>query len=308
MVMESYNETLDINRISYKATYADLDPESDTFLFINGGGPGGMDKHADIEVWPFQQYIAEDATDPDVSAAGSIVAVVYASGGDVKCKASNNDGETFSETTVATGAGYPSVYVAGSRIYVAYVENEDLYLTFSDDLGQNWDTSEQINDEDGSAAEIPGAVDLGEYGIAWTDTRDGQLDIFFEYKKLSPGSAPGAPDIDAPASTNSATPVAVTFNAVDPDNDNVKIHIDWGDGDTEVTDFVGSGTDVTVTHTYEFTGEEYDVVIKAYAEDANGLIGPEAQQSMTVPRTNAKIFELFDIFPNLFRLLNLIFG
>jgi hypothetical protein len=308
MVMETYNETLDISKISYKATYADLDPESDTFLFINGGGPGGMDKHADIEVWPFQQYIAEDATDPDVSAAGSIVAVVYASGGDVKCKASNNDGDSFSETTVATGAGYPSVYVSGSRIYVAYVESEDLFITFSDNLGQTWDTPVQINDEDGSAAEIPGAVDLGEYGIAWTDTRDGQLDIYFEYMKLSEGSAPGAPDIDAPASTKSATPVAVTFNAADPDNDDVKIHIDWGDGNTEVTDFVGSGTDVTVTHTYEYTGEEYDVIIKAYAEDANGLIGPEAQQSMMVPRNNAKIFELFDIFPNLFRLLNLIFG
>ena len=51
MVMESYNETDDITRISYKATYTDLDPESDTFLFISGGGPGGMDKHADIEVW-----------------------------------------------------------------------------------------------------------------------------------------------------------------------------------------------------------------------------------------------------------------
>ena len=308
MVMESYNETQDIYRISYKATYADLDPESDTFLFINGGGPGGMDVHADIEVWPFQQYIAEDARDPDVSAAGSIVAVVYSSGGDVKCKASNNGGETFSETTVATGAGYPCVYVAGSRIYVAYVENEDLYITFSDDLGQNWDTPEQINDEDGSLAEQPGTADLGEYGIVWTDTRDGQLDIYFEYKKLSPGSPPGAPDIDAPASTPCGSPVTVTFTADDPDNDQVKYHIDWGDGNSETTDLSASGAAKAVSHTYECTDGEYDVIIKAYAEDINGLIGPENTQSITVPRNKAKVYELFDIFPNLFRILSLIFG
>jgi hypothetical protein len=309
MVMESYNETADMTNISFKATYADLDPESDTFLFIDGGGPGGMDKHADIEVWPFQQYIAADASDPDVSASGSTVAVVYQQGGDVKCKASSNDGDTFSETTVATGAGYPCVYVAGSRIYVAYVENEDLYLTFTDNLGQNWETPpEQINDEDGSVAEEPGTADLGEYGIVWTDTRDGQYDIYFEYQKLSPGSPPGAPDIDAPASTPSAAPVFVTFTADDPDDDQVKYHINWGDGNSETTELGPDEVGKTVSHTYEHTGEEYDVIIKAYAEDANGLIGPEAQQSMTVPRNKARIYELFDIFPNLFRILNLIFG
>jgi hypothetical protein len=307
MVMESYNETLDITRISYKATYADLDPESDTFLFINGGGPGGMDVHADIEVWPFQQYIAEDATDPDVSAAGSIVAVVYSSGGDVKCKASNNDGETFSETTVSSG-GYPCVYVAGSRIYVAYVDSEDLYITFTDNLGQTWDTPVRINDEDESVAEIPGTADLGEYGIVWTDTRDAQYDIYFEFMKLSPGSAPGKPTITAPARIPCGSPAQVTFNAVDPDNDQVIYHIDWGDGNTEETGLSTSGQDKTVSHTYECTGEEYDLTIKAYAEDSNGLIGPEAQQSVTIPRNKAKIYELFDIFPNLFRILSLIFG
>ena len=308
MVMETYNETQDISKISYKATYADLDPESDTFLFINGGGPGGMDIHADIEVWPFQQYIAEDATDPDISASGSIVAVVYASGGDVKCKASNNDGDTFSETTVATGAGYPCVYVAGSRIYVAYVESEDLYLTFSDNLGQSWDTPVRINDEDESVAEEPGTADLGEYGIVWTDTRDAQYDIYFEYKKLSPGSPPGAPDIDAPASTPCDSPVTVTFTADDPDDDQVKYHIDWGDGNTETTDLSPSGQGKAVSHTYECTDGEYDALIKAYAEDANGLIGPENTKSITVPRNKAKVYELFDIFPNLFRILSLIFG
>jgi len=307
MVMESYNETQDLYRISYKATYTDLDPESDTFLFTSGGGPGDMDKYADIEVWPFQQYIAEDARDPDVSASGNSVAIVYSQDGDIKCKASNDDGDTFTESTVDAG-GYPAVYFTGSRIYVAYVQSEDLYLSYSDNLGQSWSTPEQINDEDGSLAEIPGTVDLGEYGIVWTDTRDAQLDIYFEYKKLSAGSPPGAPDIDAPASTPCDSPVTVTFTADDPDDDQVKYHIDWGDGNTETTDLSPSGQGKVVTHTYECTDGEYDALIKAYAEDANGLIGPENTKLITVPRNKAKVYELFDIFPNLFRILSLIFG
>jgi hypothetical protein len=306
MVMESYNETADISRISFKATYADLDPDSDTFLFINGGGPGGMDKHADIEVWPFQQYIAEDATDPDVSAAGSTVAVVYSSGGDVKCKASTNDGETFSETTVETGAGYPCVYVAGTRIYVAYVQNEDLYITFSDNLGQTWDTPVQINDEDGSVAEEPGAADLGEYGIVWTDTRDGQYDIYFEYMKLTEGEPPGAPSIDGPTNGDSRENYPFTFSAVDPDTDQVKIHIDWGDGSSEVTELVASGADVTKSHSW--IGDDKTFTITAQAEDEKGNFGPTETHQITIPRAKAKIYELFDIFPNLFRILNIIFG
>jgi hypothetical protein len=304
MVMESYNETQDIYRISYKATYTDLDPESDHFLFTNGGGPGGMDIWADIEVWPFQQYIAEDARDPDVSASGNSVAVVYSQDGDVKCKASNNNGDTFTESTVDAG-GYPAVYFAGTRIYVAYVQNEDLYVSYSDNLGQSWSSPEQINDEDGSVAEIPGTVDLGEYGIVWTDTRDAQFDIFFEYKKLTAGSPPGEPTIDGPSNGDSGDDIPFIFSAVDPDGDQVRFHIDWGDGTSDVSDFVNSGADKTVTHSW--TGNK-DFTIKVQAEDSNGLFGPEETAVISIPRAKARHFDLFDIFPNLFRILDLIFG
>jgi len=306
MVMETYNETLGYSFISYKATYADLDPESDTFLFTNGGGPGGMDKYADIEVWPFQMYIAENANDPDVSASGSTVAVVYSQGGNVKIKTSNNDGETYSEYTVATGAGYPCVYVAGSRIYVAYVKNEDLYITHSDNLGQTWETPTQINDEDGSVAEEPGTADLGEYGIVWTDTRDGQYDIYFEYMQLSVSNPPGKPSIDGPNSGDPDVSHTFTFNAVDPDGDQVKYHINWGDGDTETTSLNPSGQDVTAAHTW--TGNGITYTISAYAEDQNGVSGPTETKEIYIPRNRARFYNLFDIFPNLYRILNIIFG
>jgi hypothetical protein len=306
MVMESYDADEDIMRISYKATYNDLDPESEFFLFQRGGGPGGMDKYADIEVWPFQEYIAEDAYDPDVSASGSTVAVVYSQGGDVKCKASNNDGDTFTETTVATGAGYPCVYAAGSRLYVAYVQDENLYITHSDNLGGSWDTPIQINDEDGSVSAEPGTADLGEDGIVWTDIRDGQEDIFFEYMELSVSNPPGKPSIDGPNQGDPDVAIPFTFNAVDPDGDQVKYHINWGDGNTDTTTLKPSGQDVEVSHTWSQIGTTF--TISAYAEDANGVAGPSETKEIYIPRPRARFNNLFDIFPNLFRFLNIIFG
>jgi hypothetical protein len=308
MVMETYDEGEDMTKISYKATYADLDPDSEFFLFQRGGGPGGMDKYADIEVWPFQEHLALNAADPDVSAAGSTVAVVYSQGGDVKCKASNNNGDTFSETTVATGAGYPCVYVAGARIYVAYVQDENLYITHSDNLGGSWDTPIRINDEDDSVAEQPGTADIGEYGIVWTDTRDGQLDIFFEYMSLAVSNPPGKPSITGPANGQGDPEVAIPFkfNAVDPDGDQVKYHINWGDGNTDTTTLKPSGQDVEVSHTW--TQKDTTYTITAYAEDSNGVIGPTETDTIYIPRPRGRFYNLFDIFPNLFRFLNIILG
>jgi hypothetical protein len=305
MVMETYDEDEDMTKISYKATYADLDPDSEFFLFQRGGGPGGMDKYADIEVWPFQEFIALNAADPDVSAAGSTVAVVYSQGGDVKCKASNNDGDTYTETTVATGAGYPCVYVAGSRIYVAYVQDENLYITHSNNLGGSWDTPIRINDEDDSVAEQPGTADIGEYGIVWTDTRDGQLDIFYEYMKLSVSNPPGKPSISGPAEGDPDVAIPFKFNAVDPDGDQVKYHINWGDGNTDTTTLKPSGQDVEVSHTWTQIGTTY--TISAQAEDANGVLGAIGTKDIYIPRPRGRFSNLFDIFPNLFRFLNIIF-
>ena len=163
--------------IAYKSTYNDLDPNSDTFLFTSGGGPQDMDKYSDIEVWPFQMYIA-DGTDPDVSASGSNVCVVYDEGGTVKCSYSSDNGENFAVSTVGTG-GYPSVYVTGNTVYCAYVNNGNVYRAVSENGGASFGTPEQINEEDGTVAEESGSVDVIDSGVVWTDTRNGERDIYF---------------------------------------------------------------------------------------------------------------------------------
>ena len=177
MVMET--ETDEGIKISYKSTVTDLNPDSDTFLFTNGGGPGGMDKYADIEVWPWQMYIAEDATDPEVSAGGSNVCVVYTQDGDVKCSYSSDDGETWGVSIVASDAGFSSVYVAGNNVYCAYVKDGNVYRVISENGGAAWGQSEQINDVDGTVAGEADSVHLIDSGVVWTDTRNGAKDVYF---------------------------------------------------------------------------------------------------------------------------------
>jgi hypothetical protein len=193
MVMETLTE--EGPKISYKATVTDLNPDSETFLFTSGGGPQGMDKYADIEVWPWQQYIAS-GTDPDVSASGTNVCIVYTQDGDVKCSYSFDSGDTFEVSTVATGAGYPCVYVSGNTVYCGYVKDGNLYRVISEDGGATWGTPERVNEVDGTVAEEPGTADINDLGIVWTDTRNGPKDIYtmgapaapvIEIKKISGG-------------------------------------------------------------------------------------------------------------------------
>ena len=58
------------------------------------------------------------------------------------------------------------------------------------------------------------------------------ISALFDYTET-----PYAPDIDGPPRGNAGTEYEYKFNADDPNGDNVKYHIDWGDGNTETTGF-----------------------------------------------------------------------
>jgi len=96
--------------------------------------------------------------------------------------------------------------------------------------------------------------------------------------------APGAPTITGPPSGKPGTLYEYTLNSVDPENDNVKYIIDWGDGKTNTTALSSSGQDIKVAHTWEKKGT---YTIKAKAQDIDGLTGPEATLSVKMPRNLA---------------------
>ena len=187
MVMQHNNETTGHSEIAYKMTVTDLD-----LLLTSGGGPGGMDKYADIEVWPWQGYLGKgngDSAHPSVAASGSNFVVVYMNNDniygdwDIICAYSNDDGETW-ETSVVAGEHpvdetYPAVYMMGNTVYVAYIKEGNLYLVKSEDGGATWSEPEQINDVDGSVVAGENYVDICSKGIVWVDNRNGNNDIYF---------------------------------------------------------------------------------------------------------------------------------
>jgi len=75
---------------------------------------------------------------------------------------------------------------------------------------------------------------------------------------------PGIPKIIGPNSGKPNTVYDFDFNAVDPDGDEVKYIIDWGDGNTDTTNLNPSGTDVTVSHSWNSKGT---YVIKVKSKD-----------------------------------------
>ncbi|MHA1969266.1 MAG: hypothetical protein ACW964_15880, partial [Candidatus Hodarchaeales archaeon] len=101
------------------------------------------------------------------------------------------------------------------------------------------------------------------------------------FANIIDNSPPGAPTIDGPNVGTIWQTYWYNFNAVDPDGDDVRFYITWGDCTYNVTDYVPSGTDKTVTHTWDDFGT---FIIKAFAIDSEGNIGPESEFPVGIPR------------------------
>jgi len=161
----------------------------DEGLITSGEQKDGMDKYADPEQMP-GEYLGF-GTDPDVSGSGNKVCVVYVEDGNVICKSSTTSavydlGFNWQVSTVESGASAPAVYMAGNNVYCVYVKGGNLYLKVSEDGGVTWGVAEQKNDVAGTVVAEKGAVDIGKNGIAFTDNREGNYDIYFSSLTTAP--------------------------------------------------------------------------------------------------------------------------
>jgi len=140
--------------------------------------------------------------------------------------------------------------------------------------------------------------------IAWDNHSANTTGPIWDFTTCDkPNEPPNAPTITGPNSGEPGTPYEFTFNAVDPDGNDVRFIIDWGDSTTYTTTYTTSGTDLTITNTWIESG---NFIIKAKAEDELGLIGPETTKTITMPKdkeinSKVKILELF--FPNMYTIL-----
>ena len=115
---------------------------------------------------------------------------------------------------------------------------------------------------------------------------------------------PEAPLIDGPPSGKVDVEYEYTFNATDPEGDPVMYFIDWGDNDTEWTEFSDSGEEITLKHSWI---EEGEYIIKAKAKDINDAESDLSEFEIEIPRTRASYYHCFEWllerFPILERLL-----
>jgi hypothetical protein len=213
---------------------------ADEALITSGQQQNGMDKYGDIEQWP-GEYLGL-GTDPDVSASGNKVAVVYVQGGDVKCSYSTcsavyEPGFSWQTSTVDTGASAPAVYMQGNNVYCTYVKGGNLYLKTSPDGGATWGAAEKKNDVDGKVIGEKGSVAIGNGGIVFTDNRNGNYDIYF-----ASGGGGAAPNVIVESISGGMGVSAVIKNAGNAAAENFAWSIK-----TDGTVFVGKEKSGTAT-------------------------------------------------------------
>jgi hypothetical protein len=257
---------------------------------------------------PWPGFVFEGAHNPDLAADSGNCYCICEFDGDIVCYYSNDNGENFQASNVATNGQFPSVSAFGEKAICTFIRNNDLYVATSVDGGETWEeSSSPINDESGSAVEQDHGADIAGSFVTWTDDRNAPpTEIYFDVSKV--GSPPGAPDIDGKTSGKTGTSYPYTFTSTDPDGDQVSYYIEWGDGDiTDWTALQASGPPgYSESHTWAAEGT---YTIKAKAKDEFGLVGSEATLTVTMPRNRAvnTPFQWFlQQHPNLFPILKIL--
>ena len=80
-----------------------------------------------------------------------------------------------------------------------------------------------------------------------------------------------------------------TFNSVDPNDDNVQFFIEWGN-DNELSEFIGSGEDLIISHEWD-SEDNYTICVKAI--DINGLESDWTNLVVNIPKT--KSYYIYDL-------------
>jgi len=127
----------------------------------------------------------------------------------------------------------------------------------------------------------------------WTDTYDVfgySADMCFQLTTKGDPVPPTIPTIDGPTTGKPNVELCWQFHSFDDNGDQVRYHIDWGDGDTEITDWYPACTPVEVCHTYTSKGT---YIITAKAEDATGLFSGEGTFTVKIPKIKALNSPLF---------------
>ncbi len=118
---------------------------------------------------------------------------------------------------------------------------------------------------------------------------------------------PTAPIITGPNSGKPGISYDYIFNSTDPEGDPVMYFVDWGDNNTDWTEYSDSGKEIMLKHNWSKKG---DYTITAKAQDIYGAESNWSEFKVEIPRNRMSINSLFlwflERFPLLEKLLSLI--
>ena len=103
--------------------------------------------------------------------------------------------------------------------------------------------------------------------------------------ELEPNNPPGKTNIDGPATGRPGKSYDYILSATDPDGNDVRFIIDWGDTNTETTSYVPSGLNITVSHNWTAVGT---YVINVKAQDTKDAYGPVETISIKITKSKNK--------------------
>jgi hypothetical protein len=127
-----------------------------------------------------------------------------------------------------------------------------------------------------------------------------EVKVFYYYPENHP---PNKPTITGPDTGKPGNSYNFTINAIDPDGDNIRFIIDWGDNTSDTTGYVSSGTNVTLIHSWAIG----TFILTVYAQDVYGAISEGTNFTITIKKNksiqNTLLLRFLDQFPFLHRLL-----
>ena len=151
-----------------------------------------------------------------------------------------------------------------------------------------------------------GTVYVGSASTTYTGSSYGYLHAFGERDP----TAPEAPSINGETQGYYGESYDYTFVSNDPENQDIRYYIDWGD--TSYEDWIGpysSGQEITVSHTWD---EENTYTIRAKAKDTLDVESPWSTLEVTMPINQQSSHPFLDWFlerfPNAFPILRQILG
>jgi len=238
---------------------------------------------------------------PSVAAYNNNVILACQKDDDVIVYYSTNGFSSKTEVLVETDASYPEIAIAEDGVAViTYIKEGTLYYKTSDDCGASWSSADIVSDSQINLNYRAANLDeyLGDIICVWEDSRGDNVDIYYDEIYLALHYPPFPPSITGPNGGKKEVSYTFNFNSINPDGDDLRFFIDWGDGGSNITEYELQGINVPVAHTWVKDGV---YTITAYAQDTFGLNGPASTKAFKVTRKkalqNTIFFHLFEQFP-----------